>query len=205
QSQPLHIGSVKTNIGHLEAAAGIAGLIKVVLAMQHETLPPHLHFHQPSPHIPWSELPIAVTQNACTWSNAEQSQFAGVSSFGFSGTNAHVVVEAGARSQESGVRSQTDRSLHLLTLAAKSAAALQELARRYVDWLPGVDADFGDICWSGQVSRSHFAHRLAIVADSKADAVAQLEAFIADPASRLMPQTPQPQCHKIAFLFTNQG
>ncbi|MEL7314790.1 MAG: beta-ketoacyl synthase N-terminal-like domain-containing protein, partial [Cyanobacteria bacterium J06559_3] len=228
QAHPLHIGSVKTNIGHLEAAAGIAGLIKVVLAMQHETLPSHLHFHQPSPHIPWDSLPIEVTQKARPWTNAEQPQFAGVSSFGFSGTNAHVVVESGVREQ--GIGDGEQNSLHnrsssgaakpttersrrspkskiqnpsLLPLAAKSADALQELVQRYIDWLPTTDADFGDICWSGQVSRSHFGHRLAIVAVSKTDAVAQLEAAIADPDRRLT--APTSECRKIALPFTRQG
>ena len=221
QAQPLHIGSVKTNIGHLEAAAGIAGLIKVVLAMQHETLPPHLHCHQPSPHIPWSELPIAVTQKTCPWLNADQPQCAGVSSFGFSGTNAHVVMESGLREQGTGNREQklgsagvtisppspdkntSDRPLHLLTLSAKSAGALQELARRYGEWLPRVDADWVDICWSGHVLRSHFSHRLAIVATSTTDAVAQLEEIVSDSASHL--STPQKKRRKVAFLFTGQG
>ena len=204
--QPLLIGSVKTNIGHLEAAAGIAGLIKVVLAMQHETLPPHLHFQQPSPHIPWSELPIVVTQKSRPWPNAEQSQFAGVSSFGFSGTNAHVVLESAER--EGGRRKAEDRGLenrsyHLLTLSAKNSGALEELAQKYVDWLPAVKADLADICWSGHVLRSHFSHRLAIVAASRADAEAQLREIASNPSTQL--PAPIPKHRKIAFLFTGQG
>ncbi|MEM7581236.1 MAG: polyketide synthase, partial [Cyanobacteria bacterium P01_A01_bin.80] len=90
---PLKIGSVKTNIGHLEAAAGIAGIIKLVLSLQHEQIPPHLHFDKPNPYIPWSELPIEVTTETTPWLISDNSRFAGVSSFGFSGTNAHVIVE----------------------------------------------------------------------------------------------------------------
>ena len=91
-SRPLLIGSVKTNIGHLEAAAGIAGLIKVILSLEHEELPKHLNFRNPSPHIPWDRLPVRVVDEALPWARDGRPRIAGVSSFGFSGTNAHVIV-----------------------------------------------------------------------------------------------------------------
>jgi acyl transferase domain-containing protein len=90
---PLLIGSVKTNIGHLEAAAGVSGLIKVVLSLQHREIPQHLHFRRPSPHIPWDRLPVRVTNEREPWHSLRDKRIAGVSSFGFSGTNAHVVLE----------------------------------------------------------------------------------------------------------------
>ena len=96
-TRPLLIGSVKTNIGHAEAAAGIAGLIKVVLALQHEALPPQLHFERPSPHIPWDEHPVQVVTQLTPWPAGARRRVAGVSSFGFSGTNVHVVVEEAPR------------------------------------------------------------------------------------------------------------
>ncbi len=96
---PLLIGSVKTNLGHLESAAGVAGMIKVVLALQNERIPPHLHFHQPSPHIPWAEYSVSVAATGAAWRRAARARMAGVSSFGFSGTNAHVVLEEGAAGQ----------------------------------------------------------------------------------------------------------
>ena len=92
-NRPLLIGSVKTNIGHLEAAAGIAGLIKVALALEHEVLPKHLHFSHPSPYIPWDRLPVRVLDEATPWPRSGRPRTAGVSSFGFSGTNAHVLLE----------------------------------------------------------------------------------------------------------------
>ena len=92
-SQPLLIGSAKTNIGHLEAAAGIAGVIKVILSLEHETLPKHLHFKNPSPHIPWDRLAVEVVQEATPWERNGRPRIAGVSSFGFAGTNAHVILE----------------------------------------------------------------------------------------------------------------
>ena len=87
------IGSVKTNIGHLEAAAGIAGVIKVILSLEHGLLPQHLHFRNPSPHIPWDRLAVQVVQEATPWERNGRPRIAGVSSFGFAGTNAHVVIE----------------------------------------------------------------------------------------------------------------
>src|SRR5207253_10177824 len=91
--QPLLIGSVKTNFGHLEAAAGIAGLIKAVLALVQEAIPPHLHFKQPNPHIPWQVLPIEVPTRLTPWPRGPRPRRAGISSFGVSGTNAHLIIE----------------------------------------------------------------------------------------------------------------
>ncbi|MDB9527375.1 SDR family NAD(P)-dependent oxidoreductase [Oscillatoria sp. CS-180] len=210
--QPLYIGSVKTNIGHLEAAAGIAGLIKVVLSLQHETLPPHLHFHQPSPHISWSELPIVVTRQAQPWQQ-DPSRLAGVSSFGFSGTNAHVVLAAAPLNQQANPHPQPHsenptphsppRSWQLLTLAAKDPEALQELAQRYADWILEAKESLADICWSGHQLRSHFAHRLAIVTNSIEDAQHQLHILSNPSTTHLVHPTRTPR--KIAFLFTGQG
>ena len=90
--QPLLVGSVKTNIGHLEAAAGIAGLIKTALALGHDEIPPHLHFHKPSPQIPWDRMRVRVTDRATAWPRPGRTRTAGVSAFGFTGTNAHVVL-----------------------------------------------------------------------------------------------------------------
>ena len=92
-SLPLLIGSVKTNLGHLESAAGVAGLIKIVLSLKHEILPQNLHFQNPSPHIPWDRLPVRVVDKAIPWQRNGRARLAGVSSFGFSGTNAHVLIE----------------------------------------------------------------------------------------------------------------
>ncbi|WP_239005049.1 polyketide synthase [Mycolicibacterium sp. CBMA 360] len=91
--QPLLIGSVKTNIGHLEAAAGVAGIIKVILSLEHQELPKHLHFKNPSPHIPWDRIPVKVVDEATSWERGDRPRVAGISSFGFSGTNAHVLLE----------------------------------------------------------------------------------------------------------------
>ena len=199
QEKPLTIGSVKTNIGHLEAAAGIAGLIKVVLAMQHKTLPAHLHFQQPSPHINWDSLPIRVTRQAIAWPSGDSEEsrpddsglpdsvFAGVSSFGFGGTNAHVIVESAAKSIVETVK--PDDGSHLLTLSAKDPAALQALASRYLERLAEPGLNLRDLCWSAWALRSHFPHRLAIVASAIAEAKTHLSAYLQSPQSRCLPSS----------------
>ena len=114
----VRIGSVKTNIGHAEAAAGVAGLIKVALALEHNEIPPHLHFDQPSPHIDWSRIPLEVVTERTPWPAGTSPRVAGVSSFGFSGTNAHVIVEEAPAPRAA--PATFERPLHLLTLSAKS-------------------------------------------------------------------------------------
>ncbi|BBA33063.1 polyketide synthase family protein [Methylocaldum marinum] len=204
RQEPLIIGSVKTNIGHLEAAAGMAGLIKVVLALQHGEIPPSLHFHVPNPHIPWSELPVSVASERRRWPHGRR--VASVSSFGFSGTNAHVVLEE-APIAEPG-RVEIERPLHLLTLSAKTEEALRECAVRYSDHLATDPcAELSDICYSANTGRSQFNHRLAIVTDSVAQARRQLADFVAGRESTrvftgLVSGTRKP---KVAFLFTGQG
>jgi len=173
---PLRVGSVKTNVGHLETAAGVAGLIKVVLSLQRRELPEHLHFRNPNPHIPWADLPIRVTAERGPWPQAEAPLIAGVSSFGFSGTNVHVVLEE-APPWES-ADAAAERPQHALTLSAKSPEALTDLARRYERFLaedPGTE--WADVCHTANCGRSHFSHRLGVRAATADDAADKLRLF----------------------------
>ena len=177
---PLRIGSVKTNIGHLEPAAGIAGLIKVVLSLRHQTLPPHLHFRRPSPHIAWDSTPIEVVTSREPWQAANGRRIAGVSSFGLSGVNAHVVVEeAPAASRHAAATAKgADRPLHILTISGYTPPRFSEQVARYQAYLADADktAPWADICFTATTGRRHFPHRVAIVAGSIADARARLAA-----------------------------
>src|ERR1700749_2034999 len=162
------MGSVKTNIGHLESASGAAGLIKVVLSLQHGLLPQSLHFDNPSPHIPWAQLPVKVVEKATPWEASGRPRRAGVSSFGFTGTNAHVLIEE-APSQA--VTSEPDTAapsdVNVLPLSARSPEALVALAQRYESWLSvHPDVDLADLCLTAGTGRSHFSHRAALVVDS---------------------------------------
>jgi acyl transferase domain-containing protein/SAM-dependent methyltransferase len=206
-ASPLYIGSVKTNVGHLEAAAGVAGLMKVVLALQHDALPAHLHFTTPSPHVPWRELPIAVPTSMLPWPDGARRR-AGVSSFGFSGTNAHVVVEA-APAVAVTEAAAADRPCHVLMLSARRLAALEQLADRYVERLGEPDApSIGDVCFTAATGRAHLPHRLAVVVASSDEARAALRAWRAGraPAGLVRGVTPAGEAPpEVAFLFTGQG
>ncbi len=206
--RPLLIGSVKTNIGHLEAAAGIAGLIKVILSFEHEVLPKHLNFSKPSPHIPWDRLPVRVVDEAVPWARDGRPRIAGISSFGFSGTNAHVILEEAPEASHVAAPAtpSDDRRFSLLPLSARSPAALAELAKAYGSWLAAhPDASLADVCLTAGSGRSHFEHRAAIVVNSMESAREQLAA-LAD--ERPAPGLLRGECTdrpKTAWLFTGQG
>ncbi len=170
RTRPLLIGSVKSNIGHSEAAAGIACLIKTVLAIYHREIPPHLNFHTPNPYIAWNELPVRVVTERTAW--PEGKRIAGVSSFGLSGTNAHVVVEEAAPAVE--VKEEY-ASGYLLCLSAKTPPALADLAQRYVSYLNQTAEQFSDICHTANSGRSHFAYRVAIMGSSAREIAACLQ------------------------------
>ena len=204
--QPLLVGSVKTNLGHLEAAAGITGLIKLVLMLEHGQVPASLHFSTPSPHIAWDELPIGVPVELARWQPSGARRVAGISSFGFSGTNVHVVLEQPPASVP--VTSAVERPLHALPLSAASDGALRELAGRYARFLAAdAEPNLADVAFSAGSGRSHFAHRLALVAADSAAAAEALAAFgRGEGATGLSARhVERADAPKVAFLFTGQG
>lgn len=190
------IGSVKTNVGHLDEAAGIAGLIKTVLALKHQYIPPSLHFKQPNPNIDFANSPFYVNTALTEWKTNGMPRRAGVSSFGIGGTNCHVVLEEAPEQVK--IDSLSDRPLHILTLSAKTNQALAELAQRYIDYLnTDGNAEIVDICFTANTGREHFNHRIAVVAESKKQFLEQL----------INLDKPKVQVFnkQIAFLFTGQG
>ncbi|NJK64218.1 MAG: SDR family NAD(P)-dependent oxidoreductase, partial [Synechococcaceae cyanobacterium SM2_3_1] len=204
--EPLFIGSVKANIGHLESAAGVSGVIKVILALQHEEIPPHTHLQDLNPRIDWERLPIKVPTGIQSWPRGERKRIAGISSFGASGTNAHVIVEE-APLAEIPVPSQVDRPLHVLTLSAKSEIALQQLVRSYLVHLDQRSQPFADLCFTANTGRGHFAHRLAIMAGSTEEVQEKLKAFEQgqEISGFSVGEIEGMQHPRVAFLFTGQG
>ncbi len=209
EGRPLLIGSVKTNVGHLEAAAGIAGLIKVILSLEHDELPKHLNFQNASPHIPWDRLPVRVLDGAVPWTRSGRPRLAGISGFGFSGTNAHLIVgeapiQAATATGPVGV--PVGGRFEVLPLSARTPAALVEVAGRYRDWLTAhPDVDLSDVCLSAGVGRSHFEQRAALVVNSTASATELLSAVVED---RPVPGLLRGECGdppKTAWLFSGQG
>ncbi|HMY21804.1 MAG TPA: type I polyketide synthase, partial [Polyangium sp.] len=201
--QPVGIGSVKTNIGHAESAAGIAGLLKVILAFSHEHLPPSLHFRDPSPHVPWSKLPVRVVSERVSWGLSEKRRIAGVSSFGMSGTNAHVILEEPPRREE---KPSVNAPLYLVPFSAKTPDALTALAKSYASWLSTTNAQLHDIAYTASLRRSHFAQRLSVTIASKEELATVLDAFATGqvPAGLVMGKAPiHPP--KVVFVFSGQG
>ncbi|TGO03690.1 hypothetical protein PN36_02185 [Candidatus Thiomargarita nelsonii] len=197
--QPCYIGSVKTNIGHLEAAAGIAGLIKVVLSIQQQEIPAHLHLKTLNPHIAIADTPLSIPTERLPWPSTEK--LAGVSSFGFGGTNAHVILASAPESKNTEVAGRLiERPKHLLTLSAKDEPALRALANAYVSYLQShAQISLADVCFTANTGRSHFAHRIAVVTDSAEQLQEQLNAL------GTVVRAQSGNSPKIAFLFTGHG
>jgi phthiocerol/phenolphthiocerol synthesis type-I polyketide synthase C len=173
---PCLMGSVKANIGHLENAAGMASLAKVLACFQHDEIPAQLHFTRLNPRISLAGTRIVIPDKPQTWPRAAR-RLAGVSSFGFGGTNAHMIVEeAPARRRPEGLPS---RPCHILALSARTESAVKTLASRYERHLAQHPEDAPqDICFSANAGRSHFAHRVAMVAENKEQLREALAAFV---------------------------
>ncbi len=200
-ARPVLVGSVKANIGHLELAAGIAGLMKVVLCLQHREAPPQIHISRLNPHVPWRELAVVVPREPTPLPQRDGRSVAAVSSFGFSGTNAHVVLET-APAGEVGDDRPAATAPYVLPLAARTPAALQSLCDRYAAHLgERPELDTADVCHSAAIGRAHLPHRRAVVARDAArlrEGLARLPLPAAERDERSGPP-------KIAFLFTGQG
>ncbi|MCH2245137.1 MAG: SDR family NAD(P)-dependent oxidoreductase [Crocosphaera sp.] len=213
--QPCWIGSVKTNIGHLEAAAGIAGIIKVILSLEYGEIPPHLHLKQLNPYIELDKTPIKIPTAIQPWPSTERPPLAGVSSFGFGGTNAHIILEAAPAqnkshtSEEINQNDHLSRPLHLFSLSAKTQKALEALVSKYEAYLSNQpQSAIADICFTANTGRSHFNHRIAVTASDTQELANQLKTISLGKessgvfSSRLSNHSQSP---KIAFLFTGQG
>ena len=203
---PCLLGSVKTNIGHLEGAAGIAGLIKVVLSLQHGAVPPNLNFRRLNPNITLTGTPFALPTRLTAWPASEQPRRAAISSFGFGGTNAHVILEE-SRAMAAPPAAAGERPLHVLLLSGKNQAGLRALAGCFAELLeePQPSA-WPDICFSANTGRASLPYRVAIVADA-GSAAGLLAAFAAgNQAEGLWSGTAaEGKPPKVAFLFTGQG
>lgn len=202
--RPLLIGAVKANIGHTESASGVAGLIKVVLALRHGLLPKQLHFSTPNPRIMWGQGKLRVVAEPTSWIRGERARIAGVSSFGFSGTNAHVVLSEAPVSAV--MPAAVDRPLHLLLLSARTPAALRALATDVRDRLRVETETFADVCYSLTNGRARLPERLALVAPDSTQAAAELTRYLDGDASLVT--TGRAEAGRVprqAWLFTGQG
>ena len=210
--KPFAVGSVKSNIGHLEAAAGIAGLIKVVLALQHEEIPPHLHLKQLNPQISLAEAGAMIPTERLAWPRTpEGRRIAGVSSFGLTGTIAHAILEeAPPRTERMSKPAPDEASAPLvLTLSARDPHALTSLAHSYRDYLEAEadGASLRDVCYAANVRRTHHEHRLALVGHTRKEMAAHLAAHLRGERLPVVAAGRKLAGHapKVAFVYPGQG
>ncbi|GGC78298.1 type I polyketide synthase [Chelatococcus reniformis] len=202
---PVFTGSVKANIGHLESAAGAAGLIKLALMLRHGVIPPQIHFETPNPHVPWETIGVRVPRTEMPWPmRADQPRIGGVSSFGFSGTNAHLILEQ-APDPAPAPRAEP-RAIQIVTVSARTEAALASLAGSYASVLAVPGADLDAVAATATAGRMHLPHRAAVVAASPHEASEQLAALsLGQDAASAYRGAANARPPKIAFLFTGQG
>ncbi len=210
KTAPCHVSSVKANVGHMETVSGVAGLIKVVLMMQHDEIAPQANFETLNPHISLAGTRVTIPTKHIAWPRGGSTRIAGVSSFGFGGTNTHIVVESPVETEEAKVApSSIDRPQHLLKLSAKSEAALAQQAKQLADDLElRADSEVPDFCWSANTGRADFNYRAVAAASDKAQLEQRLRALARDKpdAAGVKRGTVRALGRPtVAMLFTGQG
>ncbi|MFG2992838.1 type I polyketide synthase [Streptomyces sp. NPDC048257] len=209
EGRPLWLGSIKSNIGHTQAAAGVAGIIKMVLALQHGVLPQTLHVDEPTPHVDWTAGDVTLLTEQTAWPTVDRPRRAAVSSFGISGTNAHTIIE---QAPETGTATESKPSAGTVTrgalpyvLSARSSDALRAQARQLLSVVEAADRPrVTDLAYSLATGRADLDHRAALVADHREDLTRALAALA---AGEQVPGLVQGTASggRLAFLFTGQG
>lgn len=206
-AEPLYVGSAKSNFGHIEAGAGLLGIVKAALSLDQEQIFPSIHFKRLNPNIDLGEAPLHVPTTLIGWPRGHQRRLAGVNSFGYSGTNAHVILQESA-SHNADEAQQPNRPCELIALSARSSGGLQELADRWLDFLEQDTAPtLGEIAFTAAAGRTHFRYRLAVVARSKSEIGEKLRFWREGrmPSAFAVAQPTASRKRKIAFVFTGQG
>jgi acyl transferase domain-containing protein/NADPH:quinone reductase-like Zn-dependent oxidoreductase/thioesterase domain-containing protein/NADP-dependent 3-hydroxy acid dehydrogenase YdfG/acyl carrier protein len=223
-SRPLTIGSVKTNIGHLEAGSGMAGALKTLLSLKHRTIYPNLHFRQPNPRIPFDELKLRIPVRTEAWPDHGGPAIAGVNSFGFGGTNAHVVLAENsaevqttrrhaakrrtlAKSEAGPPRDVCGTKSFLLPITARSETALKELAAAFIQQLRGHEsADLTPFCRTAALRRTHYENRLCAMGETGEELASRLQAFLdGESPAGVSVGTVRPGHRPLVFVFSGQG
>jgi acyl transferase domain-containing protein/NADP-dependent 3-hydroxy acid dehydrogenase YdfG len=204
----LHIGSVKTNIGHLEPASGVAGLIKLALSLQHGTVPASLHFQTPNPQIDFEALHLQVQQAAGPWPAGHSGAVGGVNSFGFGGANAHALLQEYQPSPPATRLAAGPNRCHLLPMSARCTEALEDLAKAYLaQLLEAPELSIHDLCFSASLRRDHHEHRLALAARSAQELGDRLCSFVAGERGRGIAagRVAGDRKPRLAFVFSGNG
>lgn len=200
------LGAAKANLAHMEAAAGVAGVIKTVLALQHEAIPPQIHFKSLNKHLSLEGTRLAVATKMTAWPRGAMTRCAGTSGFGVGGTNAHVILEEAPRLAADPVESPA--LPHVLHLSAQSAPALHALAQAWSTFLPRSEASLADLCYTAGVRRSALEHRLALVGRTREEFAAGIDGFLRGETAApgvSVGQVPAEAAPRLAFVFSGQG
>ncbi|MFJ2767086.1 type I polyketide synthase [Streptomyces sp. NPDC087300] len=196
--EPLLVGSAKSNVGHCESAAGVVGVIKTVLALRHGVIPANLHFDRPNPHVPWDDMNIRVADEAVPWQAGERPRLAGVSGFGFTGTNAHILLSDPPDSCPVPPAVPEPATAHLVPLSAPDAEGLERLTTAWEQRLSHAsDDELPSLAAAATAGRAHFPYRRALLGSSRDQLMKALRGSTPDPAPSRPPQ--------VAFLFSGQG
>ena len=203
---PCRVGSVKTNIGHTEGAAGLAGLIKVALSLHHRFLPRSLHFNEPNPDIPWASLPLRMQTEGEAWPASVTPPVAGVSSFGIAGTNAHVVLQGMSTVPSDAASTESSRPV-ILALSAASDAALDARLRQFGALLSDPAVSLQDVCWTANVRRDALDCRVAMTARTREELISQVESARAGESHDGLARGRRPhgRAGNVVFVFPGQG
>ena len=203
----LLMGSVKTNVGHLEPASGIAGIVKLVLAIKNKKIPQNLHFEKGNPAIDFEGLKLKVPTELMEWPlNGDRTLYAGINSFGFGGANAHIVMRSANEVSHPAPSTDSGKPC-LFVLSTRSQAALRSLVKTYIDFIQNSKESLIDICYSAGARRSSLEHKISISARSREDIIANLNAYLNDENRLGMTHNRSiiTNEHKLAFVFSGQG
>jgi len=206
EQEPLYVGSAKSNFGHIESGAGLLGVVKAALSLDQGTIFPSIHFNRLNPNIDLRGAPVRVPTAPVRWPRGQRRRMAGINSFGYSGTNAHAILQE-APPAAAGV-APTARPCELVVLSAKSAASLQELTDKWTEFLEqDSPVPLRDIAFTSATGRTHLRHRLAVIAPTKDEVGEKLHLWREGRMSKglFAGQTSIGRKHKIAFVFTGQG
>lgn len=204
ENNPLYLGSVKSNIGHLEAASGMASIIKVLLSFQHEMIPANLNFVTPNPQIRWEDAPLKVVNINSKWKKSDSPRRASINSFGFGGSNAHVVLE---EYKEEAIKVAEKKESYVLKISSKDDESTAKLAEKYLNKLVETsDEEFNDFLNTANKGRADYASRVAIVGEDKKEIVQGLRGFLqGDTVPGVYNSKDVSKKNKICFMYTGQG